>query len=274
MAATPAYVRFLRGTPAAFDKVIDKDPNTLYFISETNADSGDLYLGHKLIAGKSSLVRMTLGDLTNVITNSAVDGSLLVYDDNEGKWISKTPDEIASAIYSQMKGATSEKDGRSGLVPVPTAGQQNLFLRGDAQWADPTAALNNTLKVLIADDGGLSVRQIAVNVLQTALIPENAKESLDSLKEIADWIQSHPEDASNFNSRIINLEKTVFDVVAEDGSIISKGLSTKVGDLSSELKSLNTKVNTLQSNVQDVEDSITLIYDRLKWHEMDEEVVI
>ena len=86
-ATTAAYVRFLRGTPAAFKKVTDKDPDTLYFISETGADYGDLYLGHKLIAGKSSLTSMSLGDLTNVIIGSVVDnGSLLVYDVELGKW--------------------------------------------------------------------------------------------------------------------------------------------------------------------------------------------
>lgn len=273
MAATTAYVRFLRGTPAAFEKVLVKDPDTLYFISEVGADTGDLYLGHKLIAGKSALVKMSLDDLTNVIIDSVVDsGSLLVYDEDQGKWVNKTPDEIASEIYYQMQGATSDTNGRSGFVPVPRAGQQNLFLRGDATWADPTADLNATLNTLIAQDGGLSIREIAVDVLETALIPENAKESLDSLKEIADWIQSHPDDASAFNSRILNLEQTVFDVTNEEGDTISFGLVTTVGNLSTELNKMNTTVDNLKTDVRDVEKNISILYDRLKWHEMDENI--
>ena len=270
-ATTAAYVRFLRGTPAAFKKVTDKNPDTLYFISETGADYGDLYLGHKLIAGKSSLTSMSGGGLTNVIIGSVVDnGSLLVYDEDQGKWVNKTPDEIERLIYYQMQGATQDTDGRSGFVPVPRAGQQNLFLRGDGKWADPTADLNATVKTLIGQDGGLSIREIAVDVLETALIPENAKESLDTLQEIADWIQSHPNDASELNSRVINLEQTVYDTQNEEGQTVTIGLVTKVGNLSSELTKMNTTVNHLKDDVVDIEKNITTIYDRLKWHEMDE----
>ena len=37
---------------------------------------------------------------------------------------------------SQMTGATKEKDGTSGTVPAPLAGQEKLFLRGDGTWAE------------------------------------------------------------------------------------------------------------------------------------------
>ena len=169
-----------------------------------------------------------------------------------------------------MQGATQDTDGRSGFVPVPRAGEQNLFLRGDGKWADPTADLNATVKTLIGSDGGLSIRQIAVDVLETALIPENAKESLDSLQEIADWIQSHPNDASELNSRVINLEQTVYGTQNEEGQTVTIGLVTKVGNLSDELTKTNTAVNHLKDDVVDIEKNITTIYDRLKWHEMNE----
>ena len=37
---------------------------------------------------------------------------------------------------AQMIGATADADGTSGTVPVPTAGQEKLFLRGDGTWAE------------------------------------------------------------------------------------------------------------------------------------------
>ena len=272
MATNVSYVRFLRGTPTAFSKVAKKDPDTLYFISELNADSGDLYLGSKLIAGKDALVKMSLGDLTNVVAgNVNDDGSILVFDENQGKWVVKKTEEVASIICAVMKGASATEDGKSGMVPQPLQGQQNLFLKGDGTWADPTANLRATVSTLIGNDGGMSVRQIAVNVLETALIPENAKESLDTLKEIADWIQSHPDDASNFNTRITRLEENVFDVVGNDGStIISEGLVTKVGNLSTEMEALNTKVTNLNTDVRAAENDIAILYDKLRWHEMDD----
>lgn len=37
-----------------------------------------------------------------------------------------------------MAGASASADGKSGLVPTPTAGNENRFLRGDGTWAVPT----------------------------------------------------------------------------------------------------------------------------------------
>ena len=42
-------------------------------------------------------------------------------------------DEINAA---EMTGATKDKDGTSGTVPAPLAGQEKLFLRGDGTWAE------------------------------------------------------------------------------------------------------------------------------------------
>lgn len=40
--------------------------------------------------------------------------------------------------YSDMKGATSDDAGESGLVPAPSAGASNRYLRSDGTWAVPT----------------------------------------------------------------------------------------------------------------------------------------
>ena len=44
------YVKFVRGTPAAYNRLESKHSDTLYFIAETDAKVGSLYLGEKLIA--------------------------------------------------------------------------------------------------------------------------------------------------------------------------------------------------------------------------------
>lgn len=43
-----------------------------------------------------------------------------------------------NTTYSAMTGASASADGTSGLVPVPTAGKNTSFLRGDGTWAVPT----------------------------------------------------------------------------------------------------------------------------------------
>ena len=42
------------------------------------------------------------------------------------------------AMIDVMQGATASADGASGLVPKPEAGDQDMFLRGDGTWDEPT----------------------------------------------------------------------------------------------------------------------------------------
>ena len=62
---------------------------------------------------------------------------------------------------------------------------------------------------LIGSDADKSVRTIANEELAAQLIPESAKESLDTLQEIAAWIQSHPDDATAMNQAITALQNLV-----------------------------------------------------------------
>ena len=96
-----------------------------------------------------------------------------------------------------MIGATASSDGVAGLVPVPTAGDQLKFLRGDGTWATVTAELSaedradiallqTQVATLIGTDTDKSVATIVAEKVAELLIPESASESLDTLQEIAD----------------------------------------------------------------------------------------
>lgn len=78
---------------------------------------------------------------------------------------------------------------------------------GEALNVARTAA--NALDTLRGSDTGKSIRTIANEELAAQLIGEGAKENLDTLKEIADWIQAHPDDASAMNTAIEALEAKV-----------------------------------------------------------------
>lgn len=58
------------------------------------------------------------------------------------------------------------------------------------------------LTTLVGSDTGKSVRTIANEELAAQLIPQAAQESLDTLQEIAAWIQSHPSEASAINAKL------------------------------------------------------------------------
>ena len=70
-------------------------------------------------------------------------------------------------------------------------------------------AVEGKLTTLIGTDTAKSVRTIANEELTKQLIPENADESLNTLQEIAAWIQAHPDDASAMNQAITALQTLV-----------------------------------------------------------------
>jgi len=120
---TGDYVKFLRGTPAAWEGLGEKNPDTLYFICETGATKGKLYLGEKLISDGTTNTINSLGDLNDVLINNNIpNNGLLVYDLISHTWKPQTLSSVFSLIVSTMTGATATTDGTSGLVPVPVAG--------------------------------------------------------------------------------------------------------------------------------------------------------
>lgn len=89
-------------------------------------------------------------------------------------------------------------------------------------------AVQALVTTLIGEDANKSVRTIANEELVKQLIPENAKEALDTLQEIAAWIQSHPDDAADFNKRIGDLETAVG--APADGETAASGLYKVIAD--------------------------------------------
>ena len=89
--------------------------------------------------------------------------------------------------------------------------------------ADKTALQNSIdtvggkVTTLVGEDANKSVRTIANEELAKQLIAEGAGESLDTLQEIAAWIQAHPNDASAMNKAIDDLE-TLVGTLPEDAT--------------------------------------------------------
>ena len=80
----------------------------------------------------------------NFITQSekGIAGGVASLDDKGKIPVSQIPDDIS---VNEMTGATADKDGTSGTVPAPTAGQEKLFLRGDGTWGDVAIDVDDVL---------------------------------------------------------------------------------------------------------------------------------
>ena len=131
-------------------------------------------------------------------------------------------DTVEGSVAKAVKDAKDAIDATIGIVPEDktvvemiaeaqtTATYNDTEVRGlikdnaDAIKAHKDS-IDGVVTTLVGDDADKSVRTIANEELTKQLIPEGAKESLDTLKEIADWIQKHPDDVSAMNKAIEDL---------------------------------------------------------------------
>ena len=102
----------------------------------------------------------------------------------------------------------------------------------DARAAEKTlttnlAATDAKLATLIGDDANKSARTIAAEELAKQLIPEGADEKLDTLQEIAAWIQEHPADAAAMQKDISEL-KTKTGTIDDDSADLVAYIKAKV----------------------------------------------
>lgn len=264
------YVKFRRGTPAMFTALAVKDPDSLYFVVEQGATQGKLYLGDVLIASVGS---GELNDLEDILlSNNITANSLLIYDGTQEKWVNKPLSEILGSIsgFSVMTGATASTDGASGLVPQPLAGDEGKFLKGDGTWVtipgvadisqlqSDVADLQAVTTTIIGSDSNKSMREVAAE--EVAALVADAPDDLDTLQEIAAWINDHPDSASDLNNRLTIVEGDVADLETALATLESQQIQNTgdIADLESELAALKAKDVDLQSQID-------VIDNRLKW---------
>ena len=99
------------------------------------------------------------------------------------------------------------------LTDVQSASALNTRLQGYVE-NSTFNTLDGKVTTLIGSDTGKSVRTIANEELAAQLIPPSAQEALDTLQEIAAWIQSHPADVAAMNAVIASLGDRVDDLEA------------------------------------------------------------
>lgn len=97
------------------------------------------------------------------------------------------------------------QDGHTEYTFSLTGVASTADLAGKADAADLTT-IQGYITTLTGNDGNKSVREIANEEIAAQLIPAQAQEALDTLQEIAQWIQDHPADAAAFNTAITALQ--------------------------------------------------------------------
>lgn len=135
---------------------------------------------------------------------------------------------------------------------VAVKGLAALAYKAQVSESDLDAALTAVLAAkaakadvdtLIGTDTGKSVRTIANEELAAQLIPEGAQESLDTLTEIAQWIQDHPDDAAAMNTAIAKLNGIVSGIGGEDDDY-----ATVMAAIEGKIAAGATKVEASETN--------------------------
>ena len=208
------------------------NPSTtaLYYIADINVLAkwnGTNYIQINLDTGATSIE--VTGD-GNAVTVAAYDaGSRKITLTKGATYV--TSAEVSSAIsaaigdlgnndesvpYATVKEYVDDKV--ADIVAGSIEGLGALAAKDQVAEADLESALaakingkadQTTVGTLVGADTGKSVRTIANEELAAQLIPEGAQESLNTLQEIAQWIQDHPDDAAAMNTAIEALETKV-----------------------------------------------------------------
>lgn len=172
--------------------------------------------------------------------------------------VQQSVDTLAGKVGTVPEGST--------VMGIISNIQENAY--DDTALVGRMDAAEGKLTKLIGNDADKSVRTIANEELAAQLIGENAKESLDTLQEIAAWIQSHPDDASAMNDAIVALQnkvdtgdKNVSAYVADAIAALSIGDYAKAADLTAlagRVGNLETESakHALKTEVEAVSDAL------------------
>lgn len=244
MALTPTkdYVKFVRGSKAAFETLAEKTNDTLYFIYDANdTTKGSLYIGSRLIGGGTGTSATSLQDLEDIVISSIGDKQILIYDASSSSWKNGSLSDILTVDDKSIEKANV---GTLSLKNFDTATVGSLASKGesdDLTWLTPAQAIT-ALNVYTKDEINEKLNQSLSRKVVTStddinltatdaekyiyLVPNN-KNSYDEyivangkLEKVGDW----ETDLSNYVTK------------ADVGTLVTENvntvLKTQVGDLS------------------------------------------
>ena len=122
--------------------------------------------------------------------------------------------------------------------------------------ASDLSDLEGKVATLVGADADKSVRKIASE--EVAKVVDNAPSTFDTLKEIADWIASHPDSVAELNSRLNSVKEsvsTLSSTVAGLGTSV-EGLVSKDAELETSIGEATGKIGTLEATIGNAESGL------------------
>lgn len=182
----------------------------------------------------------------------------------------------ANNAQTAANNAQADVDALEGKVGAVTEGKTVVQMISDAQTAatyDDTqvkadlATVTGKVNTLVGADANKSVRTIANEELAAQLVPEGAKESLNTLSEIAAWIQAHPDDAAAMNAAITALQNKVDTGNKNVSAYVNDAIDAlNIGDYAkaADLTTLAGRVTTVEGTATTLRTDLTAETNRAK----------
>lgn len=195
-------------------------------------------------------IKTNIGD-TKIFTGDDISSAIKALQDSVGNSSEGLGSQVAglktdltelqgrvTTVENDLNAATTGLKAKMDVVQAAAAGYDasktiaaDIKAAKDAAGAAQSKADANekNINTLVSSDANKSVRDIAIDVLTEKLIAENAKEALNTLEEIAAWIQSHPDDASAMNDAIKSVKANLgYTTDAEGNEIVPDTVDARI----------------------------------------------
>ena len=211
-----------------------------------------------------STITQIQGDINDI--KEALDDKALASDLTA---LSNTVTEVQSAIGGKASTETVEAlTGRVAAVEGSITSINSSIVDINSSIEGINSALDSKLEAsdlsdlegkvatLVGDDADKSVRTIAYE--EVTKVVDGAPATFDTLKEIADWIESHPESVAEINSRLNLVEgsvSTLSSTVAGLGTSV-EGLESKDAELETSIGEATGRIGTLEATIGNAESGL------------------
>lgn len=205
------------------------------------------------------------GDTTSTV--KGVEDALNTYKSTNDSAVAaakKAGDDAQSDVDTLEEKVGTVPDGKTVVQMIEDAKSEATYDDTEVRGlindnADDISELNGKMNTLIGDDTGKSARTIANEELAKRLIPENADEALNTLEEIAAWIQTHPDDAAAMNAAITALQAKVDTGDQTVTAYVTAAIEAlKIGDYAkaADLTALAARVTTAEGKITALEGEV------------------
>ena len=257
------YVKFLRGTPQAYNNLHFKQEDTLYFVAEKDALTGKLYIGDIMVAGEMTEtdLQIYLKNLNDVDVSKAKHHNVLTYNAEQQMWV---PMNVNNIIDTTIENLTIEINKKANITEVYTTTQVDDIISSlDVVRLKKVKSLeeidinNNQYIYLVPctnEENNYYEEYIVVEGhierLGPASVPPGEINIINSINE-------EEFEILNNNRKLVIKQVPISKLSDLDKHETIQIIKTKVEKLSNDFNNLNDRVEKIETSVQVLQNNAT-----------------